>query len=118
MHKYPLFHFQVFFARPILWGLTYDGQKGAEEVLDIVISEFDNAMALSGIFHLCIYYYDYYNRFCMKYNKCNFELFFFYKTPCYFTKLKFEMNWFCLGCSSIDKIEKDMVVHESEFYKF
>jgi isopentenyl diphosphate isomerase/L-lactate dehydrogenase-like FMN-dependent dehydrogenase len=35
-------------AQPILWGLTFNGQKGAEEVLNIVINEFDNTMALTG----------------------------------------------------------------------
>ncbi|CAH1710748.1 unnamed protein product [Aphis gossypii] len=38
----------VFLAQPILWGLTYDGQKGAEDVFGIVINEFDNTMALAG----------------------------------------------------------------------
>ncbi|XP_050542880.1 2-Hydroxyacid oxidase 1-like isoform X2 [Daktulosphaira vitifoliae] len=38
----------VFLARPILWGLTYDGLKGAENILGIIINEFDNTMALTG----------------------------------------------------------------------
>jgi len=38
----------VFLAQPILWGLTYNGQKGAEEVFGIVVNEFDNTMALAG----------------------------------------------------------------------
>jgi len=38
----------VFLAQPILWGLTYDGQKGAEDVFGIVVNEFDNTMALAG----------------------------------------------------------------------
>ncbi|XP_050537900.1 2-Hydroxyacid oxidase 1-like [Daktulosphaira vitifoliae] len=38
----------VFLAQPILWGLTYDGQKGVEDVLEIIINEFDNTMALTG----------------------------------------------------------------------
>lgn len=32
-----------------MWGLTLNGQKGAEDVLGIVINEFDNTMALTGI---------------------------------------------------------------------
>lgn len=44
------FHFQVFLAQPILWGLTYNGQKGVEDVLGIIINEFDNTMALAGIY--------------------------------------------------------------------
>lgn len=44
-----IFYFQVFLAQPILWGLTFNGQKGAEDVIDIVINEFDNTMALTGI---------------------------------------------------------------------
>ncbi|XP_050432320.1 2-Hydroxyacid oxidase 1 [Adelges cooleyi] len=38
----------VFLAQPILWGLTYNGQKGAEDVFGLIINEFDNAMALTG----------------------------------------------------------------------
>lgn len=38
----------MFLAQPILWGLTFDGQKGAEDVFGIVVNEFDNTMALAG----------------------------------------------------------------------
>ncbi|KAF5296283.1 hypothetical protein FQR65_LT10279 [Abscondita terminalis] len=38
----------VFVGRPILWGLSYDGQKGVKKVLDILENELDNALALSG----------------------------------------------------------------------
>jgi len=44
--------FQVFLAQPVLWGLTYNGQKGVEDVLGIVINEFDNTMALAGVYLL------------------------------------------------------------------
>jgi len=39
----------VFLAQPVLWGLTYNGQKGVEDVFGIVINEFDNTMALAGM---------------------------------------------------------------------
>ena len=35
-------------GRPILWGLNYDGQKGVEIVLQILINEFIESMILSG----------------------------------------------------------------------
>ena len=35
-------------GRPLLWGLQYDGQKGVELVLNILKSEFTEAMILSG----------------------------------------------------------------------
>ena len=35
-------------GRPILWGLNYDGQKGVEIVLKILINEFIESMILSG----------------------------------------------------------------------
>lgn len=38
----------MFLAQPVLWGLTYNGQKGVEDVLGIIINEFDNTMALTG----------------------------------------------------------------------
>lgn len=42
------FFFQVFLAQPVIWGLTYNGQQGVEDVLGIVINEFDNTLALAG----------------------------------------------------------------------
>ena len=38
----------VFIGRPVLWGLTYNGQEGVERVLEILRDEFKMAMMLSG----------------------------------------------------------------------
>jgi len=38
----------VAIGRPILWGLAVDGQQGGEEVLRLLLAEFDLAMALTG----------------------------------------------------------------------
>ncbi|MFY8001881.1 MAG: alpha-hydroxy acid oxidase [Candidatus Kapaibacteriota bacterium] len=38
----------VFLGRPILWGLSYDGEQGVQRVLEILRDEFDLAMALCG----------------------------------------------------------------------
>ncbi|KAL6448737.1 hypothetical protein ACFW04_000510 [Cataglyphis niger] len=38
----------VFFGRPMLWGLTYDGEKGASEILELMRREIDLAFALTG----------------------------------------------------------------------
>ncbi|XP_014488456.1 PREDICTED: peroxisomal (S)-2-hydroxy-acid oxidase GLO1 isoform X3 [Dinoponera quadriceps] len=38
----------VFFGRPMLWGLTYDGERGANEVLKLMRKEIDLTFALSG----------------------------------------------------------------------
>ncbi|MEO0561810.1 MAG: alpha-hydroxy acid oxidase [Chloroflexota bacterium] len=38
----------VMLGRPVLWGLAVNGEDGAAHVLDILIEEFDRAMALSG----------------------------------------------------------------------
>nr|XP_054748587.1 2-Hydroxyacid oxidase 1-like [Lytechinus pictus] len=38
----------VFVGRPILWGLACQGSKGVSHVLEILRSEFDHALALSG----------------------------------------------------------------------
>ncbi|TVY54236.1 Oxidase FUB9, partial [Lachnellula suecica] len=35
-------------GRPILWGLAYDGQRGAEKTLDILYDEFRRCMMLTG----------------------------------------------------------------------
>ena len=35
-------------GRPILWGLNYDGQKGVELVIDLLLKEFIQSMVLSG----------------------------------------------------------------------
>ena len=38
----------VCIGRPILWGLTLNGQKGVKLTLDMLLKELDLAMALSG----------------------------------------------------------------------
>lgn len=38
----------VFFGRPMLWGLTCGGEKGASEVLEIMRKEIDLTFALTG----------------------------------------------------------------------
>ncbi|XP_038167745.1 hydroxyacid oxidase 2 isoform X2 [Arvicola amphibius] len=38
----------IFLGRPILWGLTYKGEHGVLEVLNILKAEFHTSMALSG----------------------------------------------------------------------
>ncbi|MBA4078119.1 MAG: alpha-hydroxy-acid oxidizing enzyme, partial [Cyanobacteria bacterium PR.023] len=38
----------VMIGRPVLWGLALSGQSGVEAVLNLLKSEFDLAMALSG----------------------------------------------------------------------
>ena len=38
----------VMVGRPALWGLAVDGAAGAQRVLEILLSEFDAALALSG----------------------------------------------------------------------
>nr|XP_048698499.1 2-Hydroxyacid oxidase 1 isoform X2 [Caretta caretta] len=38
----------VFIGRPIIWGLVYQGEEGAKEVLQMLKEEFQLAMALSG----------------------------------------------------------------------
>ena len=38
----------VMVGRPILWGLAADGAEGAQRVLEILLGEFDSALALAG----------------------------------------------------------------------
>lgn len=38
----------VMIGRPALWGLAVDGQKGVENVLEILRMELDTAMSLAG----------------------------------------------------------------------
>jgi isopentenyl diphosphate isomerase/L-lactate dehydrogenase-like FMN-dependent dehydrogenase len=38
----------VLVGRPILWGLAVDGADGVRRVLEILLAEFDNALALAG----------------------------------------------------------------------
>ncbi|KAK4879617.1 hypothetical protein RN001_007763 [Aquatica leii] len=38
----------VFVGRPVLWGLSYDGQRGVKKVFDMLENEFDNTMTLTG----------------------------------------------------------------------
>lgn len=39
----------VFIGRPILYGLAVDGQNGIEQIFEILVKEFDAAMALAGV---------------------------------------------------------------------
>lgn len=39
----------VFVGRPVLYGLAVNGQRGIEDVFDILKQEFDIAMALAGV---------------------------------------------------------------------
>ncbi|XP_031408536.1 hydroxyacid oxidase 1-like [Meleagris gallopavo] len=38
----------VFIGRPLIWGLVYQGEEGAKEVLQMLKEEFRLAMALTG----------------------------------------------------------------------
>ena len=38
----------VMVGRPLLWGLTVGGSEGARRVLEILLGEFDAALALAG----------------------------------------------------------------------
>ena len=38
----------VMLGRPVMWGLTTDGQVGVEDVLNILKREYDIALALAG----------------------------------------------------------------------
>lgn len=40
--------FQVFFGRPMLWGLVHSGEKGASEILELMRREIDLTFALTG----------------------------------------------------------------------
>lgn len=39
----------VMVGRPVLWGLAVDGAEGARTVLDLLVAEFDVALALAGV---------------------------------------------------------------------
>ena len=38
----------VMVGRPLLWGLSVDGAAGAHRVLELLLAEFDSAIALAG----------------------------------------------------------------------
>lgn len=38
----------VFIGRPVIWGLACDGQRGVEQLLQILREDFDTTMALTG----------------------------------------------------------------------
>jgi len=38
----------VFIGRPMLWGLAYDGEKGARKILELFRREIDLSFALTG----------------------------------------------------------------------
>jgi isopentenyl diphosphate isomerase/L-lactate dehydrogenase-like FMN-dependent dehydrogenase len=40
---------KVFAGRPLLWGLTVNGEEGARKVLQIFKDEFDLTLALTGM---------------------------------------------------------------------
>jgi 4-hydroxymandelate oxidase len=38
----------VLVGRPVLWGLTVGGEAGVRSVLELLLAEFETALALSG----------------------------------------------------------------------
>lgn len=38
----------VFVGRPVIWGLNYNGREGVEQVIQILKSELEMALRLSG----------------------------------------------------------------------
>ena len=36
-------------GRPIIWGLAVDGENGVRAVLEVLLAEFDVALALAGV---------------------------------------------------------------------
>jgi len=43
----------VLVGRPVLWGLAVGGEEGARRVLELILSGFDNALALAGAPRAC-----------------------------------------------------------------
>lgn len=41
-------YLQVFVGRPMLWGLSYSGEQGAKQVLEMFRKEIDLTFALTG----------------------------------------------------------------------
>jgi 4-hydroxymandelate oxidase len=39
----------VMVGRPVIWGLAVDGETGVRTVLDVLLAEFDIALALAGV---------------------------------------------------------------------
>jgi 4-hydroxymandelate oxidase len=39
----------VMVGRPVIWGLAVNGEQGARTVLDLIVAEFDVALALAGV---------------------------------------------------------------------
>lgn len=70
----------VMIGRPALWGLAVDGQKGVEQVLDILREELDTTMALAGcqkvsdITRLHVLHEEYYTKFSVRHTETLMEL--------------------------------------------
>ncbi|KXJ72106.1 uncharacterized protein LOC109401631 [Aedes albopictus] len=70
----------VMIGRPALWGLAVDGQKGVEQVLDILREELDTTMALAGcqkvsdITRLHVLHEEYYTNFSVRQTETLMEL--------------------------------------------
>jgi 4-hydroxymandelate oxidase len=39
----------VMIGRPVIWGLAVDGANGVRSVLELILAEFDVALALAGV---------------------------------------------------------------------
>jgi 4-hydroxymandelate oxidase len=43
----------VLVGRPVIWGLAVGGAAGVQRVLELLLSEFDTALALAGVPRAC-----------------------------------------------------------------
>lgn len=46
----------VLVGRPALWGLTYNGKEGVKKILDILRTEFEHTLMLTGKLFLTLFY--------------------------------------------------------------
>lgn len=87
--------FQVFFGRPMIWGLVHSGEKGAREILELMRREIDLAFALTGkLKHNFLHQHTYLLIDSAK----------VLKNECFF-----------LGCASVKDVTQDMVIHASYY---
>lgn len=87
--------FQVFFGRPMIWGLAHSGEKGAREILELIRREIDLAFALTGKFK---------NNFLQRRTYLLIDLVKDLKNKRFF-----------LGCVSVKDVTRDMVIHASYY---
>ncbi len=94
---------QAVVGRPILWGLAHNGQKGVENIVEILKAELDLAMALSGR--------------TVQFLKCIIRVWIKKQVSLKIQHIFIYGNYYIPGCSSVEDVDSSLILGTERFSK-